>query len=91
MNSHKPGDMISPAPDGPATQAGSGINQLLHNLAREYPTTWPWQAIACILYYHELALRGDHSHDYEYGLLLSWLTETVEAGVAFKQQSLAEH
>jgi hypothetical protein len=68
------------------------IQDILNRLAK-LSTNWPRLAVQRTLQLNGiLALEQLETDELvEYNLLLTWLYETVEAGVAFKQQSLVEH
>ncbi len=67
------------------------ISTLLAELAEQYGLNRPQCALDRYCYLDRMGTSRARTQNEQYCLLRKWLTETLEAGSAFKQSRLVEH
>ena len=64
------------------------MTEYLRRLADEHGNDWPQAALTLLLWLHSAEAWACNDLANEYDAMLTWVKETIEAGVAFKQSAM---
>jgi len=66
------------------------IQEILADFQIRYPSAWPEAVLDRFVYLASRTYMTDREET-EYIIIRDWIQDTINAGIAFRQQSLIEH